>query len=83
MGTGRNEFKPVYSVAARSDGMALAGGTDGVYSALMGNGPYGAVKYQSVKETVFSDEVTIPATWLFCSGEHKITVVSADEAKRD
>jgi hypothetical protein len=27
--------------------------------------------------------VTLPETWLFCSGEHDINVVSEDEKQRD
>jgi hypothetical protein len=31
----------------------------------------------------FADEVTLPTTWLFCSGEHEIDMVGEDEARGD
>ena len=29
-------------------------------------------------QVVFSDEVTLPPTWLFVSGQHDVTTVEAD-----
>jgi hypothetical protein len=37
-------------------------------------------EYVSVSTRDF-DRVTLPPTWLFCSGEHEITVVTEDEAR--
>jgi hypothetical protein len=67
----------VDAVAARVEGdMILAGGVEGVYRS--GDGGAG---YENTSSRVFTRNVTIPDTWLFCSGEHDIQVVSEDEAK--
>ena len=57
---------------------------------LMAGGPVGVslsrdggAHYEPVSNRQLSDKVTLPETWLFCSGEHEITVVSEDEAARD
>lgn len=70
-------FQPVETVAARS-GLVMAGGDEGVFRSE----DEGAT-YRSTSSREFTDKVTLPATWLFCSGEHEITVVSEDEAERD
>lgn len=70
-------FQPVETVAARS-GLVMAGGDEGVFRSE----DEGAT-YRSTTSREFTDKVTLPATWLFCSGEHQITVVSEDEAERD
>jgi hypothetical protein len=68
-------FHPVEALAARPDNhMILAGGVDGVY-----RGAAGAASYEGCSSKVFTKSVTIPDTWLFCSGEHDIEVVSEDE----
>jgi hypothetical protein len=68
-------FHPIEALAARPDNhKILAGGIDGVYRSDDGAGSYEAC---SRKE--FTKNVTIPDTWLFCSGEHDIEVVSEDE----
>jgi hypothetical protein len=54
--------------------MILAGGIDGVY-----RGAAGAASYERCSSKEFTKSVTIPDTWLFCSGEHDIEVVSEDE----
>jgi hypothetical protein len=72
-------FYPVDTVAADPGGrLILAGGIEGVYRSEDGGRAYASA---SSKE--FSDRVTLPPTWLFCSGEHQVTVVSEDEAERD
>lgn len=38
------------------------------------------VNYKFCSGNEFSDEVTLPKNWLFCSSEHEIEVVSVDEA---
>ena len=53
----------------------MAGGAKGVFCSEDGGGTYTS---SSSKE--FSDKVTLPATWLFVSGEHDISVVGEDEA---
>ncbi len=71
-------FQPVEAVAADHGGLLLAGGIEGVFRS---NDQGGAYQCCSLRE--FLDAVTLPSTWLWCSGEHKITVVSEDEEQRD
>ncbi len=72
-------FQPVTEVAAHPEGAHLmAGGINGIYRSVDDG-----TSYQSVSKNVFTDKVTLPSTWLLCSGEHRIEVVSEDEAKRD
>ncbi|HEX9018917.1 MAG TPA: baseplate J/gp47 family protein [Anaerolineaceae bacterium] len=72
-------FHPVDAVAANPGGtIVMAGGIEGVYRSL-DNGE----KYLVASERDFADKVTLPPTWLFCSGKHELQVVSEDEAKRD
>ncbi len=67
-------FQPVAAVAvAPTGGILLAGGAGGVHrSADVG------VTFSSVSEKVFAERVTLPPTWLFCSGAHDLEVVSED-----
>jgi hypothetical protein len=72
-------FQPVHAVAADPDGrLLLAGGPTGVYRSL----DHG-VTYERCSTGEFSEQVTLPETWLFCSGEHKIEVMSEGETARD
>jgi hypothetical protein len=72
-------FHPVDTIATDPAGhLAIAGGVEGVYRSEDGGTTYSPA---SCKE--FSDSVTLPPTWLFCSGEHDVIVVSEDEAERD
>lgn len=74
-----NLFQPVDAVAVDARGaLVLAGGQLGIFRSKNGS-----ADYESVSNTVFLDKVTLPPTWLFCSGEHDIQVVSEDEAERD
>jgi hypothetical protein len=69
-------FQPVLTMATDPQGrLVLAGGVKGVFRSKDGG-----VTYTSSSRKEFSDKVTLPATWLFVSGEHDITVVSEDEA---
>ena len=68
-------FHPIEALAARPDNhFILAGGIDGVYRSNDG-----AASYEVCSSKTFTKSVTIPDTWLFCSGEHDIEVVSEDE----
>ena len=40
----------------------------------------GGGQWRSCSWTSFAERVSLPETWLFCSGDHQITVVSEDEA---
>lgn len=77
--SGERIFHMVDAVAARVENergpaLIMAGGPEGVYRSADGGGEY---KECSGRE--FRDKVTIPQTWLFCSGEHEIDVMSEDE----
>jgi hypothetical protein len=68
-------FHPVDTVAVNPEGtVLLAGGPEGVYCSRDAGMNY---TYISGKE--FLEKVTLPETWLFCSGAHDITVVSEHE----
>src|SRR5215510_5787074 len=71
-------FHPIEALAARLDdpqrsqhGLKLAGGIEGVYRS-----DDGGAGYEGCSSKEFTKNVTIPDTWLFCSGEHDIEVVS-------
>ncbi len=55
--------------------VVLAAGSVGVYASSDAGLHYG-----HASATQFNEVVTIPDTWLFCSGAHEIEVVSEDEA---
>jgi hypothetical protein len=75
----RTRFHPVDTVATNPEGgVAMSGGLEGVHRTLDSG-----ESYQDISRQEFSDKVTLPPTWLFCSGEHEVTVVSQDEAERD
>lgn len=60
----------VSALAANREGTAvLAGGPQGVFRRM-----HGEEAFASCCEQDFGDEVKLPATWLFCSGEHEIEV---------
>lgn len=72
-------FQPVYAVAADpNQHEVMAGGPVGIFRST-DNG----TSYESCSGDVFQDKVTLPGTWLFCSGEHNVEVVTEDEAGRD
>jgi hypothetical protein len=41
----------------------------------------GAVTFQSVFDREFAEKVTLPATWLFCSGAHEVEAMVDDAAR--
>jgi len=68
-------FQPVYAVASSPDGKRLlAGGPNGVVRST------DARRWEpcSLKELTEPQKVTLPPTWLFCSGKHEIEVVQDD-----
>lgn len=69
----KGRFEPVWAAAASGD-LVMAGCDEGVYRSMDGGQEYAFVSQKS-----FDDKVTLPPTWLFCSGEHVIDVVSEDE----
>jgi hypothetical protein len=40
----------------------------------------GGETYAAASEREFAERVMLPETWLFCSGQHEVEVVSEDEA---
>jgi hypothetical protein len=75
----QGRLQPVDTVAANPAGAVLmAGGVEGVYRSTDGG-----KSYTTASGREFIEKVTLPGTWLFVSGEHRIDVVSEDEAGRD
>jgi hypothetical protein len=70
-------FHPVDAIGAGADNRLLAGGVEGIYSST--NGIDWAVSAN--RSTV--DLVTVPDTWLLCSGEHDIKVVRGNAPSGD
>lgn len=70
-------FHPVHSLAVNPDQtLVLAGTPEGVFKSTDGDSFFPCSKKE------FTDKVTLPETWLFCSGHHDITVETDDESKR-
>ena len=70
---------PVDAVAVDPEGrLVLAAGVEGVYrSSDQG------LQYVKSARKEFEDDVRVPPTWLVCSGDHEIEVVSADASRRN
>jgi hypothetical protein len=64
-------FQPVHSLTSDSKRVVMAGGPVGVYRS-QDNG----VTYESCSRAEFTEQLTLPETWLFCSAEHQIEVVT-------
>jgi hypothetical protein len=74
-----SRFQPVDALAATPEGQqVMAGGREGVFRSQNGGETYAPTSSPD-----FQEKVTIPPTWLFCSGEHEIQVVSENEVERD
>ncbi len=58
--------------------LVLAGGPAGVFRSTDGG-----VTYQTASSHEFTETVTLPGTWLFCSGEHEINVEVEDAPRGD
>ncbi len=70
------QFVPLTSGAISPDGqLILVGNAEGIYSSETGN------SFQFAAPDTFIEEVSLPKTWLFISGEHEITVRSNDETR--
>ena len=72
----RTRFMPVDAVAATAGAqpLVLAGGERGVFRSA------DAVDWSASANQATADVVTVPDTWLLCSGEHDIEVVRHDAA---
>jgi hypothetical protein len=75
----RTRFVPVDAVAATGglDRLILAGGERGVHRSV------DAVDWAASANQATADVVTVPDTWLLCSGEHDIEVVRQDATRGD
>ena len=70
-------FQPVDATATDPLGnFLLAAGVEGIYRSRDQG-----TSYEHVSSNEFLEQVTLPATWLFCAAEHEIKVQSEDEAK--
>jgi len=68
-------FQLVKTVSAAPDNdVLLCGGPAGVYRSTDGG-----LSYQNISSPTYTDKLTLPETWLFCSGEHKIEVTQEHE----
>ena len=66
-------FQPVFAIAVDpANRLLLAGGPKGTYRSR-DRGPH----YENCSTKEFLDRVTLPDTWLFCSGSHDIVVATA------
>jgi hypothetical protein len=69
-------FHPVQTVAADpAQRLVLAGGPVGIYCSRDDG-----TNYVHCSSQEFLDRITLPNTWLFCSGDHTIEVVTEDAA---
>jgi hypothetical protein len=69
-------FYPIDALAADTRGQfLLSGGPRGVFRSLDAG-----ETYENCSRHEYTDKVALPQTYLFCSGEHEIEVVSEDEA---
>jgi hypothetical protein len=68
----RTRFEPVEAVAAAPGGQVMAGTNRGVHLGT------GADRWAPAANRETRQGVTIPDTWLLCSGEHDIEVVRED-----
>jgi hypothetical protein len=73
----RSRFEPVDAVAASGATALFAGGVRGVYRSDDG------YRWTATANRETREPVTIPDTWLLCSGEHHIEVVRQDAARGD
>ncbi|MCP3141705.1 putative baseplate assembly protein [Pyxidicoccus xibeiensis] len=65
-------FQPVAALATPPGGSPLlAGGPDGVFRKVVGG-----ERYEPVSTREFTEKVTLPPTWLLCSGAHVLEVVT-------
>lgn len=70
-------FHPVHTLAVNpGQTLVLSGTPEGVFKSRDGE------TYVPCSNKEFTDKVTLPETWLFCSGQHHITVETDDETRR-
>jgi len=64
---------PINTLAA-GPGLVMSGGPTGIYASTNQGGAY-----RLVSSATFGTELKLPPTWVFCSGNHRITVRAADD----
>ncbi|NDK35767.1 baseplate J/gp47 family protein [Rhodovulum sulfidophilum] len=74
-----NLFEPVAALAARAagpggPGLMMAAGPRGLYARGEEGGPFAATS-----QTLFENEVRLPAPWLFASEPHLVRVIGSDD----
>ncbi|MFL5345378.1 MAG: putative baseplate assembly protein [Hyalangium sp.] len=70
-------FQPVHALATAPEGTPLlAGGPSGVFRR-----PANSERYEPCSTREFTEKVTLPPTWLLCSGSHELEVVTDDEER--
>jgi hypothetical protein len=75
LATKQHPFERIDALASEPRGLVLLAGTQsGVIRSVDGG-----ETYQPCSKKEFGDKVTLPANWLFCSGEHEIEVVAESE----
>jgi hypothetical protein len=75
----RGRFHPLNAVAVDpGERLVMAGTSEGVFRSSDEG-----TSYSSASRNEFDDMVALPESWLFCSGEHDVEVVSEDEAARN
>lgn len=73
-------FQPVQTIDVNRDtGLMLCGGPAGVFRSRDG----GATFEPSSNRELASTRVTLPPTWLFCSGKHDVVVEGNVDSSRD
>jgi hypothetical protein len=73
-------FQPVSALAVdRETGLLLCGGPAGVYRSADNGTTFQSCSGRELSST----RVTLPDTWLFCSGEHDISVEGDGDTRRD
>ncbi|KXU87044.1 hypothetical protein CR51_36270 [Caballeronia megalochromosomata] len=78
-GEDKRIFLPVSAVATMpTAAFVLAGGEEGVYRT-----DDGGATYENVSLHAIGDRITLPRTWLLCSGAHDIKVQMEDESGKD
>jgi hypothetical protein len=76
LSTKEHPFERVDALATDPAGsMLMTAGASGVYRSHDG-----AEHFENCSRSVFTDKVSLPPNWLFCSGEHEIEVVSEADA---
>jgi hypothetical protein len=76
LATKEHTFERIDALAGDPAGKALmAAGASGVFRSTDG-----AEHFENCSRKVFTDKVSLPPNWLFCSGDHEIEVVSETEA---